>query len=65
MIFLGFFREVILKVKKKNKWRGGRAVQCIGFENQRGLRVTEGSNPSLSFLKKSSVEKQMKAYCRN
>ena len=29
-------------------WKGGRAVECTGFENQRGLKVTEGSNPSLS-----------------
>ncbi len=26
---------------------GGRAVQCIGFENRRSVKTTEGSNPSL------------------
>ena len=30
------------------KWKGGRVVECSGFENQRGFTVTGGSNPSLS-----------------
>ena len=29
-------------------WRGGRAVECAGFEIQYGLRVIGGSNPPLS-----------------
>lgn len=29
-------------------WKGGRVVECSGFENQRGFTVTGGSNPSLS-----------------
>jgi hypothetical protein len=28
--------------------KGGRVVDCIGFENRRNFTVTEGSNPSLS-----------------
>ncbi len=32
----------------KNRWRGGRAVECAGFEIQYGLRVIGGSNPPLS-----------------
>ncbi len=30
------------------KRKGGRVVDCIGFENRRNFTVTEGSNPSLS-----------------
>ncbi len=30
--------------------KGGRVVDCIGFENRRNFTVTEGSNPSLSVL---------------
>src|SRR5690606_10701937 len=29
-------------------WRGGRAVECAGFEIRLGLRVHGGSNPPLS-----------------
>lgn len=28
--------------------KGGRVVECIGFENRRSRKTTEGSNPSLS-----------------
>ena len=31
-----------------NLRKGGRVVDCIGFENRRNFTVTEGSNPSLS-----------------
>ena len=32
----------------KQQWKGGRAVDCFGFENRRSFTATEGSNPSLS-----------------
>jgi hypothetical protein len=35
-------------LKKIEIWKGGRVVECSGFENQRGFTVTGGSNPSLS-----------------
>ena len=28
--------------------RGGRAVQCTGFENRHSVKTIEGSNPSFS-----------------
>jgi hypothetical protein len=39
--------NIIIKIPRK----GGRVVECSGFENQRGFRVTGGSNPSLSEIK--------------
>ena len=41
--------SIVIQQVNRIPGRGGRAVQCIGFENQRGFTVTEGSNPSLSF----------------
>ena len=32
----------------KQQWKGGRAVECIGFENRRSCETTGGSNPLLS-----------------
>src|SRR5665213_485379 len=29
-------------------WRGGRVVECTGFENQQGRKLLVGSNPTLS-----------------
>ena len=29
-------------------WRGDRVVDGTGLENRRGVKATEGSNPSLS-----------------
>jgi hypothetical protein len=32
----------------KCTWRGGRVVECTGFENQQGRKLLVGSNPTLS-----------------
>src|SRR6266511_2852385 len=39
--------------------RGGRAVECGGLENRCGLRVTGGSNPSLSASAVTSNRQQV------
>jgi hypothetical protein len=40
-----------IKVKEEyTYWRGGRAVECTGLENQRGVKPSQGSNPCLSAI---------------
>ena len=41
-------RCLIKRVSHKQNWKGGRAVECIGFENRRSCETTGGSNPLLS-----------------
>ena len=45
-----------VKASYKNpEWKGGRAVECIGFENRRSCETIGGSNPLLSEIKYNNI----------
>ena len=48
MSAIGIISKSTLRVR--HLWRGGRVVYGSGLENQRGRKLTVGSNPTLSAI---------------